>query len=167
MGIFNKKPVIAAIAVVLVVAGAAGGALLFQNFNPFRDDSAKDAQDHAQAVKVVKKSKAFSYVELDKIMVSVPLSVASDGSASSIYRVCSVDMAFEINAKEKEKFTNVMPLIRSYAVQALSVHSYSEVRKVPLDQLQNDVSTRILSIAESQHTERPFNAAIITQLLCE
>lgn len=160
MSIFKSKPAIAAIGLVLLIAGGAGGALLFQNFNGFRDD-------HNEEAKVVKRAKPFDYIELNKIMVSVPLTVASDGSASSIYRVCSLDMAFEVNSKDKDKFKNITPLVRSIAVQALSVHTYDKIRNVPLEQLQNDVSTRMLSIADSRHIDRPFNAAIITQLLCE
>jgi flagellar protein FliL len=164
MSILKSKPVIAAIALGLVIAGGAGGAVLFQKFNGFRDDHSHDNQE-VRAVK--SSSKPFNYVELDKIMVSVPLTVGPDGTASSIYRVCSMNMAFEVNEKDKDKFKNIMPLVRSFAVQALSVHSYDEVRHAPLDKLQNDVSTRMLSIAESRHVDRPFNAAIITQLLCE
>ncbi len=160
MSIFKSKPVIAAVGLCLLVAGGASGALLFQKINGFRDG-------RSEAVKVVKKAKAFSYVELTKIMVSLPISAGPDGSASSIYRVCSIDMAFEIGDKDHEKFRNLMPLVRSFAVQALSVHTYAEVRKVPLEQLQEDVGTRILSIAASRHMDRPFNAAVITQLLCE
>ena len=160
MSIFKSKPAIAAIGLVLLIAGGAGGALLFQNFNGFRDD-------HNEEAKVVKRAKPFDYIELNKIMVSVPLTMASDGSASSIYRVCSLDMAFEVNAKDKDKFKNITPLVRSIAIQALSVHTYDKIRNVPLEQLQNDVSTRMLSIADSRHIDRPFNAAIITQLLCE
>jgi flagellar FliL protein len=160
MKILKSKPAMAAIALCLVIAGGAGGAVLFQKFMGFRDDPSQEA-------KVIKSSKAFNYVELDKIMVSLPTTAAQEGLAPPPHRICSLNMAFEIERKNKDKFRDVTPLIRSIAVQALSTHSYSEIRSMPLEQLQNDVSANMLKIAASRHLDRPFNSAIVTQLLCE
>lgn len=153
----KAKLTVAFLAVALLAAGAAGGAMWY--LAP-ANATAKGAK--VEEPKKELEKKPAKYVTLDKVIVMLrraPNEVAA--------HYLSVDLVLATTAEQEKEAKEHLPLLRSIAVSSLSAHTLAEANAMTVDQYAEQLNKTFNASYEKENHEKPFSEVMIGKLIIE
>lgn len=154
------KIMIGALAVVLVGAASAGGAMWWMQ----SQETAKAVPGTAapQTKKKEKSDKPAKYVTLDKVIVMLR---RSPNEASAHY--LSTDLVLATTAEQEKQAKEHLPLLRAVAVGALSSHTLAEASSMTVEQFAALLNKTFDASYASEERDKPFDEVMIGKLIIE
>jgi flagellar FliL protein len=153
------KMIIGVIAVVLVSAGAAGGAMWWMK----SQEAAPGAQKAAHAEpKKEKSDKPVKYVTLDKVIVML-----KRGPNETSAHYLSTDLVLATDEKGEKPTKEHLPLLRAVAVRALSSYTVAEASAMSVEQYAAQLNKTFDASYASEEREKPFGQVMIGKLIVE
>lgn len=153
------KMMIGAFAVVLVSAGAAGGAMWWMK----SQEPANGAEATAKAAPKKEKSDApAKYVTLDKVIVMLR---RSPNETSTHY--LSTDLVLATDAKGEKPTKEHLPLLRAIAVRSLSSFTLAQASSMTVEQVAAQLNKTFDASYASDEREKPFGEVMIGKLIVE
>lgn len=156
----TKSKLVAVIAgVALLAAGGAGAAVWWMQSH--RAHPAADAK--AEAPKEdAKPAPDYKYVTLDKVLVMLR---GPNGSAVSHYM--AVDIVFKALPEQEKRTKEHLPLLRTVAVKALSVHTVESASAMSVEDFALLLNKAYQASYAAERREPPFAEALIGKLIIE
>lgn len=155
----SKGKLIALIAAVaLLAAGGAGAAVWWVQSR--QAHAAADGQ--GEPPKDVKPAPDYKYVTLDKVLVMLR---GPNGSAVSHYM--AVDIVFKALPEQEKRTKEHLPLLRTVAVKALSVHTVESASAMSVEDFAQLLNKAYQASYAADHREAPFAEALIGKLIIE
>ncbi|MDB5999628.1 MAG: fliL [Rhizobacter sp.] len=154
----KKVPLLICLVLGAVLLTSAGGAGAWWYFKP------KDgAHDTVQAKARPPADKTdYKYISLDKVIVMLR---SSNGEPMAHY--LAIDLVFKSSAETERITKEQLPLLRSVAVRALSLHTLETAGRLSIDQLTAQINEAYNTSYETDQREKPFSEAMIGKLVIE
>jgi flagellar FliL protein len=153
----NKKLVIALVAVLVVAASAAGGAMWYLK------SDAKAAPGSAKKVEAKKDdAKPVKYLTVDKVIVMLR---RQPGDQVSHYM--SADLVVATTAEMEKDAKENLPFLRSIAVHELSGLPMEKAATMTIDQFAEELNKAFDEAYAKEQRERPFREVRIGKLILE
>lgn len=151
----NMKLVIAFAAVLLLGAGAAGGAVWYLS---------KPAAGGAEAKHEVKAAdvKPPKYITVEKVIVMLRRS-----PGETVTHYLSADLVVSTTAEKEKECKEHLPLLRSVAVKALSALPMDKASAMTIDQFAEELNKAFDDTYAKEKRERPFTEVMIGKLILE
>jgi len=149
----NKKLVIAVAVVLLVGAGAAGGAVWY-----LKSGSA----DPAKAAEVKKSDKPLKYLTIEKVIVMLRRE-----PADTVPHYLSSDLVISTTVEKEKEVKEQLPMLRSVAVRALSALPMEKAKMMTIDQFTEELNKAYDETYAKEQRERPFEQVMIGKLILE
>ena len=153
------KMMIGVLAVVLIAAGAAGGALWWMKSQETAPDSDKLA--HA-APKKEKSDKPVKYVTLDKVIVMLKRA-PTEGTTHYL----STDLVLATDEEGEKPTKEHLPLLRVLAVRALSSYTLAQASTMTVEQVAAQLNKTFDASYASEERDKPFDEVMIGKLIIE
>lgn len=157
----NMKLALAFAAVLLLGAGAAGGAVWYLS-KPAAGAAAGKGQDAKPAEVKHEEGVPPKYLTVDKVIVMLR---RSPGETVSHYM--SADLVVSTTAKQEKECKEHLPLLRSVAVKALSGLSMEKASIMTIDQFAEELNKAFDETYARDKRERPFTEVMIGKLILE
>ncbi|WAC75543.1 flagellar basal body protein [Roseateles sp. SL47] len=155
----TKAKLIALIgAVALLAAGGAGAAVWWMQSHRAQPP----ADGKTEAPKEVKPAPDYKYVTLDKVLVMLR---GPNGSAVSHYM--AVDIVFKTLPEQEKRTKEHLPLLRTVAVKALSVHTVESASAMSVEEFAQLLNKAYQANYAAERREPPFAEALIGKLIIE
>ena len=148
----KAKLIIAIGAAVVVVAGAAGGAMWYMN----------TSASPAVAAKPVPETKLTKYVTLDKVIVMLRRAPAEQST-----HYLSVDLVLATTAEGEKATKEQLPLLRSIVVSALSARTMAEASGMTVDQYAAELNKVFNANYAKENHIKPFSEVMVGKLIIE
>lgn len=156
----TKSKLVAVIAGVgLLAAGGAGSAVWWMQSH--RAHPGGDAKLEAPK-EAVKPAPDYKYVTLDKVLVMLR---GPNGSAVSHYM--AVDIVFKALPEQEKRTKEHLPLLRTVAVKALSVHTVESASAMSVEDFALLLNKAYQASYAAERREPPFAEALIGKLIIE
>ncbi|MGX4641501.1 flagellar basal body-associated FliL family protein [Massilia sp. SYSU DXS3249] len=155
------KIMIGVIAVVLVGAASAGGAMWWMGSQEAAK-AAPGAEAKQEAKKKEKSDKPAKYVTLDKVIVMLR---RGPNEASAHY--LSTDLVLATTADQEKQAKEHLPLLRAVAVRALSAHTLAEASAMTVEQFAAQLNKTFDASYASEERDKPFDEVMIGKLIIE
>jgi flagellar FliL protein len=153
------KMILGVFAVVLVSAGAAGGAMWWMK----SQEGAPGAQKAAHAEpKKEKSGKPVKYVALDKVIVML-----KRGPNETTTHYLSTDLVLATDEKGEKPTKEHLPLLRAVAVRSLSSYTLAEASAMSVEQYAAQLNKTFNASYASEEREKPFGEVMIGKLIVE
>jgi flagellar FliL protein len=153
------KMILGVFAVVLVGAGAAGGAMWWMK----SQEAAPGAQKVAHAEpKKEKSDKPVKYVTLDKVIVML-----KRGPNEATAHYLSTDLVLATDEKGEKPTKEHLPLLRAIAVRSLSSYTLAEASAMSVEQYAAQLNKTFNASYASEEREKPFGEVMIGKLIVE
>jgi flagellar FliL protein len=156
----KMKMILGAFAVVLVSAGAAGGAMWWMKSQEAAPGAAKVA--HAEPKKEKKSGKPARYVTLDKVIVML-----KRGANETSTHYLSTDLVLATDEEGEKPTKEHLPLLRAVAVRALSSYTLAEASAMSVEQYAAQLNKTFDASYASDDREKPFGEVMIGKLIVE
>jgi flagellar FliL protein len=156
----TKAKLIAVIAGVALLAASGAGAAVWW-MQSHRAAPAGDAKAEAPKEEV-KPAPDYKYVTLDKVLVMLR---GPNGSAVSHYM--AVDIVFKTLPEQEKRTKEHLPLLRTVAVKALSVHTVESATAMSVEDFALLLNKAYQANYAAEHREPPFAEALIGKLIIE
>lgn len=153
------KMILGIFAVVLVSAGAAGGAMWWMKSQEAAPGAEKAA--HVEAKKE-KSDKPPKYVTLDKVIVML-----KRGPNETTTHYLSTDLVLATDAEGEKPTKEHLPLLRAVAVRALSAHTLAEASSMSVEQFAAQLNKTFDASYASEDRDKPFGKVLIGKLIVE
>ncbi|WP_312554012.1 flagellar basal body-associated FliL family protein [Massilia sp.] len=154
------KMIIGVVAVAVLSAAAAGGAMWWMK------PQAAQAGEAAHAAETPKKKeksdKPVKYVTLDKVIVMLR---RAPNEAQAHY--LSTDLVLATDEKREKLTKDHLPLLRAVAVRALSAHTLAEASGMTVEQYAEQLNKTFDANYASEEREKPFDEVMIGKLIVE
>ncbi len=150
----NKKLVLIVAGVLLVVAGAAGGAAWY-----FKGKSAEPAK---AAVEEKKPGEPLKYLTIEKIIVMLRRQ-----PGDTVPHYMSADLVISTTAKQEKDAKEALPMLRSVAVRSLSALPMDKASMMTIDQFVEELNKAYDEAYAKEQRERPFQQVMIGKLILE
>ena len=153
------KIVVGVLAVVLVAAGAAGGAMWWmksQETAPGAEVTAKAAPKKAKSDKPVK------YVSLDKVIVMLKRA-PNEGTTHYL----STDLVLTTDEEGEKPTKEHLPLLRAVAVRALSSYTLAQASSMTVEQVAAQLNKTFDANYAQEERKKPFGEVMIGKLIVE
>jgi flagellar FliL protein len=155
------KMILGVFAIVLVSAGAAGGAMWWMKSQEAAPGTEKVA--HAEKKKEKEKSdKPAKYVTLDKVIVML-----KRGPNDTVNHYLSTDLVLSTDEEGEKSTKEHLPLLRAVAVRALSAHTVTEASGMTVEQYAEQLNKTFDASYASEDREKPFGQVLIGKLIVE
>lgn len=154
----NMKLILAFVLVCLLGAGIAGGAAWWY----LRPAAGVPTKAGALAAAPQADHKPYKYITLDKVIVMLR---RSPGEAVSHY--LSADLVIATSEENERHTKEHLPMLRSVAVQALSVFPMAKAEAMTVDQFAVEVNRAFTDSYAKEGKERPFDHVMIGKLIIE
>jgi len=151
----NKKLVLIVAAVLLVGAGAAGGAVWFM-----KGKSVEPAK--AAAAEQKKPGEPLKYLTIEKVIVMLRRQ-----PGDTVPHYMSADLVIATTAKQEKEAKEALPLLRSVAVRALSALPMEKASMMTIDQFVEELNKAYDEAYAKDARERPFEQVMIGKLILE
>jgi flagellar FliL protein len=162
----NKKMVIALVAVALIGAGGAGGAVwyLSKGSDPDAAESKHDDKKGKKEKKEKKKDdgKPPKYLTVDKVVIML-----KRAPGDTVTHYMSADLVVSVDEKQEKEAKEQLPMLRSVAVRTLSNLPIATAQVMTIDQFAAELNKAFDETYESQDREKPFNEVMIGKLIIE
>lgn len=155
------KIMIGVVAVVLVGAASAGGAMWWMGSKETAQ-GVPGAVAKQEAKKKEKSDKPAKYVTLDKVIVMLR---RGPNEASAHY--LSTDLVLATNADQEKQTKEHLPLLRAVAVRALSSHTLAEASAMTVEQFAAQLNKTFDASYASEERDKPFDEVMIGKLIIE
>lgn len=155
------KMIIGIVAVALVSAGAAGGAMWWMN----SQEAAQGAEGKTAAAEPKKKEKSdkpVKYVTLDKVIVML-----KRGPNEATTHYLSTDLVLSTDVEREKAAKEHLPLLRSIAVRALSAHTMAEASSMSVEQYAAQLNKTFDASYAAEDRDKPFDEVMIGKLIVE
>ncbi len=156
----TKSKLIAVIAGVALLAASGAGAAVWW-MQSHRAHPAGDAKAEAPKEEV-KPAPDYKYVTLDKVLVMLR---GPNGSAVSHYM--AVDIVFKALPEQEKRTKEHLPLLRTVAVKALSVHTVESASAMSVEDFALLLNKAYQASYAAERREPPFAEALIGKLIIE
>ncbi len=156
----KAKLITAFLAVALLAAGAAGGAMWY--LAPAHGGANGAAGARAEEPKKVLEKKPTKYVTLDKVIVMLR---RAPNEAAAHY--LSVDLVLATTLEQEKEAKEHLPLLRSIVVSSLSTHTLAEANAMTVDQYAALLNKTFNASYEKENHEKPFSEIMIGKLIIE
>jgi len=155
----NKKIVIALVAVAVIGAAVAGGAVWYLS-----KGAAAPAAEAAETKKKEEKkdAKPAKYLTVDKVIIMLK---HQPGDTASHYM--SADLVVTTDEKHEKEAKEHLPLLRSIAVKTLSNLSVATANSMTIDQYAAELNKAFDAEYEHDGREKPFTEVLIGKLIVE
>lgn len=150
----NKKLVLIVAGVLLVVAGAAGGAAWY-----FKGKSAEPAK---AAVEEKKPGEPLKYLTIEKVIVMLRRQ-----PGETVPHYMSADLVISTTAKQEKDAKEALPMLRSVAVRSLSALPMDKASMMTIDQFVEELNKAYDEAYAKEQRERPFQQVMIGKLILE
>ncbi|KQQ92042.1 flagellar basal body-associated protein FliL [Massilia sp. Leaf139] len=152
------KMMIGVFAVVLVSAGAAGGAMWWM-----KSQEAPHGAEVAKAPPKKEKSDApAKYVTLDKVIVMLR---RAPNETTTHY--LSTDLVLATDAKGEKPTKEHLPLLRAIAVRSLSSFTLAQASTMTVEQVAAQLNKTFDANYASEERDKPFGEVMIGKLIVE
>jgi flagellar FliL protein len=154
----NMKIVIAFVAVAVIGAAVAGGAVWFLS----------KGAGPATATEVRKKEekkddgKPPKYLTVDKVIIMLK---RQPGDTSTHYM--SADLVVTTNEEHEKVAKEHLPMLRSVAVKTMSALPMATAQVMTIDQFAGELNKAFDATYEHDHREKPFTEVMIGKLIIE
>jgi len=148
----KRKLLIGTLAGLLLLAGAGGAAWWWMHLRTPR----------APHVEAPKPSPEYKYVSLDKVLVMLR---GEHGEAVPHYM--AVDIVFKVLPEDEAHAKEHLPLLRTVAVKALSVHTVQSASAMSVDQVAQLLNRAYTQSYQADGRKPPFAEALIGKLIIE
>jgi flagellar protein FliL len=155
------KMMIGVVAVVLVGAASAGGAMWWMQSQETAEAVPGTAAKH-EPKKKEKSDKPAKYVTLDKVIVMLR---RGPNEASAHY--LSTDLVLATTAEQEKQAKEHLPLLRAVAVRALSSHTLAEASAMTVEQFAAQLNKTFDASYASEERDKPFDEVMIGKLIIE
>jgi flagellar FliL protein len=153
------KMILGVFAVVLVSAGAAGGAMWWMK----SQEAAPGAQKVAHAEpKKEKSDKPVKYVTLDKVIVML-----KRGPNEATAHYLSTDLVLATDEEGEKPTKDHLPLLRAVAVRSLSAYTLAEASAMSVEQYAAQLNKTFSASYAGEEREKPFGEVMIGKLIVE
>jgi flagellar FliL protein len=153
------KMILGVFAVVLVGAGAAGGAMWWMK----SQEAAPGAQKVAHAEpKKEKSDKPVKYVTLDKVIVML-----KRGPNEATAHYLSTDLVLATDEEGEKPTKDHLPLLRAVAVRSLSAYTLAEASAMSVEQYAAQLNKTFSASYAGEEREKPFGEVMIGKLIVE
>jgi flagellar FliL protein len=156
------KMILGVFAVVLVSAGAAGGAMWWMKSQEAAPGTEKTAHAEAKKEKKEKSDKPARYVTLDKVIVML-----KRGPNDTVNHYLSTDLVLSTDEEGEKSTKEHLPLLRAVAVRALSAHTVTEASGMSVEQYAEQLNKTFDASYASEDREKPFGQVLIGKLIVE
>jgi flagellar FliL protein len=150
----NKKLVLIVAAVLLVGAGAAGGAVWFMK--------GKAAEPAKAAAEEKKSGEPLKYLTIEKVIVMMRRQ-----PGDTVPHYMSADLVISTTAKQEKEAKEALPMLRSVAVRALSALPMEKASMMTIDQFVEELNKAYDEAYTKEARERPFEQVMIGKLILE
>lgn len=150
----NKKLVLIVAAVLLVGAGAAGGAVWY-----LKGKSADPAKAEAAEKKP---GEPLKYLTIEKVIVMLRRQ-----PGETVPHYMSADLVIATTAKQEKDAKEALPMLRSVAVRALSALPMDKAAMMTIDQFVDELNKAYDEAYAKEQRERPFQQVMIGKLILE
>ena len=154
------KMILGVFAVVLVSAGAAGGAMWWMKSQEAAPGAQKVA--HAEPKKEKKSDKPVKYVTLDKVIVML-----KRGPNEATAHYLSTDLVLATDEEGEKPTKDHLPLLRAIAVRSLSAYTLAEASAMSVEQYAAQLNKTFSASYASEEREKPFGEVMIGKLIVE
>jgi len=154
----NKKIVIALVAVAVLGAAVAGGAVWFLSKGSDKPEAAAEGKKKEEK----KDSKPAKYLTVDKVIIMLK---HQPNDTASHYM--SADLVVTTDEKHEKEAKEHLPLLRSIAVKTLSNLSMAEANQMTIDQYAAQLNKAFDAEYEHDGREKPFTEVLIGKLIVE
>jgi flagellar FliL protein len=153
------KMMVGVLAVVLVAAGAAGGAMWWMKSQeaPHGADATAKA-----APKKEKSDKPAKYVTLDKVIVMLKRA-PNEGTTHYL----STDLVLATDEEGEKPTKEHLPLLRAVAVRALSSYTLAQASTMTVEQVAAQLNKTFDASYAHEEREKPFGEVMIGKLIVE
>ena len=148
----KKRKLLLGALLVLLLAGAGGGGWWWMHLHP-----GKGARAEAP-----KPGPEYRYVSLDKVLVMLR---GEHGEAVSHYM--AIDLVFKVLPEDEPRAKEHLPLLRTVAVKALSVHTVQSASSMSIDQVAQLLNRAYMLSYQAEGRKPPFAEALIGKLIIE
>ncbi|MYN03404.1 flagellar basal body protein [Pseudoduganella sp. DS3] len=152
----NKKLVLILVAVLLLGAGAAGGAVWYLK------GSAAPAGAKGAPVEEKKNAEPLKYLTIEKVIVMLR---RQPGDTVPHYMSC--DLVISTTIKQEKEAKEALPMLRSVAVRALSALPMEKAAMMTIDQYVEELNKAYDETYAKEQRERPFQQVMIGKLILE
>ncbi|MCE3261696.1 MAG: flagellar basal body protein [Pseudoduganella sp.] len=152
----NKKLVLIVAAVLLVGAGAAGGAVWY-----LKGSAAPAGTDKAVAEEK-KAGEPQKYLTIEKVIVMLRRQ-----PGDTVPHYMSADLVIATTVKQEKEAKEALPLLRSVAVRALSALPMEKASMMTIDQFVEELNKAYDEAYAKEQRERPFQQVMIGKLILE
>ena len=156
------KMMIGVLAVVLVGAASAGGAMWWIQSQPAEPAVAGAASTPQQAKKKEKSDKPAKYVTLDKVIVML-----RRGPNEARAHYLSTDLVLATTEEHEKQAKEHLPLLRAVAVRALSNHTLADASSMTVEQFAAQLNKTFDASYASEERDKPFDEVMIGKLIIE
>ena len=155
----NLKLILAFVLVCLLGAGIAGGGAWWYLRQP-----AAAAKETAVAAAAAPHAdhKHYKYITLDKVIVML-----RRGPGDAVSHYLSADLVIATNEEQERQTKDHLPMLRSVAVQALSVFPMAKAEAMTVDQFAVEINRAFTASYAKDGKERPFANVMIGKLIIE
>lgn len=156
------KMMIGVVAVVLVGAASAGGAMWWMQSQAPAPTGAEAATAAQAAKKKEKSDKPAKYVTLDKVIVML-----RRGPNEATAHYLSADLVLATNVEQEKQAKEHLPLLRAVAVRALSAHTLADASAMTVEQFAAQLNKTFDASYASEERDKPFDEVMIGKLIIE
>lgn len=155
----NKKMVLIVAAVLLLGAGAAGGAVWYLMGSKAAPAGTAQA---AKASEEKKPGEPLKYLTIDKVIVMLRRQ-----PGDTVPHYMSADLVISTTLKQEKEAKEALPLLRSVAVRALSALPMEKAAMMTIDQFVEELNKAYDEAYAKEQRERPFQQVMIGKLILE
>lgn len=155
----NMKLVIALVAVALIGAAVAGGAVWYLSKGGAPAGAAAEAKKTEEKKADGKPPK---YLTVDKVIIMLK---RQPGDTTSHYM--SADLVVSTTEEHEKMAKEHLPMLRSVAVKTLSSLPMATAQAMTIDQYAAELNKAFDAAYEKEHREKPFNEVMIGKLIIE
>jgi flagellar FliL protein len=155
----NMKLVTALVAVTIIGAAVAGGAVWYLSKGSTPAEAAAEAKKKEEKKAEGKPPK---YLTVDKVIIMLK---RQPGDTSTHYM--SADLVVTTNEEHEKVAKEHLPMLRSVAVKTLSALPMQTAQAMTIDQFAAELNKAFDAAYEHDHREKPFSEVMIGKLIIE
>jgi flagellar FliL protein len=156
------KMIVGVLAVVLVGAASAGGAMWWMKSDAHAPTMGQTAAAPQVAKKKEKSDKPVKYVTLDKVIVML-----RRGPNEATAHYLSTDLVLATTEEHEKLAKDHLPLLRAVAVRALSAHTLADASNMTVEQFAVQLNKTFDASYASEERDKPFDEVMIGKLIIE
>ena len=156
------KMIVGVLAVVLVGAASAGGAMWWMKSDANAVPGTHAAAAPQETKKKEKSDKPAKYVTLDKVIVML-----RRGPNEATAHYLSTDLVLATTEEHEKLAKDHLPLLRAVAVRALSAHTLADASNMTVEQFAAQLNKTFDASYASEERDKPFDEVMIGKLIIE